>query len=81
MTEEPVPAGEISLRIHKGDANPEDIAAIIAIVGSLAAQSSIQSQTQSQGSLSSWNNKELMFRHFPTPGPGAWRASGLFSSR
>lgn len=79
MTEEHVKSEDVALRIHKGEASSEDIAAIIAIVSSLAAHSSSQSQKQSQGSLNSWNNKELMFRHFPTPGPGAWRASGLFS--
>lgn len=79
MAEEPVAAAEVALNIHKGEANAEDIAAMIAIVSSLAAQSSSQTQKQSQSSLNSWNNKELMFRHFPTPGPGAWRASGLFS--
>lgn len=63
-----------ALRIHKGEANPEDVAVLIALFSAMAAS---QSQEQSQGSLNSWNNRERMFRTFPTPGPGAWRASGL----
>lgn len=62
------------LRIHKGEAAPEDVAALLTL---FTAMTSSNTEEASQDSLHSWNSKERMFRHFPTPGPGAWKASGL----
>ena len=62
------------LRVTQGDASPEDIAALITLFGALAAASTTE---DSSSDIHAWNSKERMFRHFPIPGPGAWRASGL----
>ena len=62
------------LRVIKGAANAEDLAALIALFGALATTTHTE---QTSNDIHAWNNKERMFRHFPIPGPGAWRASGM----
>ena len=62
------------LRVIKGTANAEDLAALIALFGALATTTHTE---QTSNDIHAWNNKERMFRHFPIPGPGAWRASGM----
>ena len=65
------------LNVTKGDANNEDIAALVALFSVMATSQSINNSLEDDRAVSSWNSKERMFRHFPIPGPGAWRASGL----
>ena len=62
------------LRVIQGAANAEDLAALIALFGALATTTHTE---QTFNDIHAWNNKERMFRHFPIPGPGAWRASGM----
>jgi len=62
------------LRVTQGVANAEDLAALIALFGALAATTHTK---QAANDIHAWNSKERMFRHFPIPGPGAWRASGM----
>lgn len=62
------------LRVIQGAANAEELAALIALFGALAATSETE---QTANDIHAWNSKERMFRHFPIPGPGAWRASGM----
>ncbi len=68
MSTEPV------LRITKGDASPEDLAALIALFSAIGTSSDSESTSDE---IHAWSNKEQMFRRFPIPGPGAWRASGM----
>ena len=65
------------LNVTKGDASGEDVAALVALFSVMANSQSINDAQENDRVPSSWNNKERMFRHFPIPGPGAWRASGL----
>jgi len=65
------------LNVTKGDASGEDVAALVALFSVMASSQSTSDAQENDRVLSSWNNKERMFRHFPIPGPGAWRASGL----
>lgn len=60
--------------VTRGEATPEDIAGLIAIFAAHAGASPVNEYPET---VNAWSNKERMFRHFPTPGPGAWRASGL----
>ncbi len=62
------------LRVTQGAATAEDLAALIALFGALATTTHTE---QTANDIHAWNSKERMFRHFPIPGPGAWRASGL----
>lgn len=74
MTQEAPALESPLLRIHQGEASPEDVAVLIALFSAMASH---QAQESSIGLTSSWNSKDHMFRPFPTPGPGAWRSSGL----
>lgn len=62
------------LRITKGDASPEDLAALIALFAAIGTSGE---SAPANNEIHAWSNKEQMFRHFPIPGPGAWRASGM----
>lgn len=62
------------LGIAKGHASDEDLAALIVLFSALGGQSDNSSQGVTPDL---WANKADTFRHFPTPGPGVWRASGL----
>jgi hypothetical protein len=65
------------LNVTKGEASNEDVAALVALFSVMANSQSLSDAREKDRVISSWNNKERMFRHFPIPGPGAWRASGL----
>ncbi len=60
------------LQVVKGDATPEDIAALLVL---FAAQS--QEAPSAATAINAWNSRDHMLRTFPSAGPGAWRASGL----
>ena len=61
------------LQVIRGEANPEDVAALLAVF--TAAQA--QAHTDQPTAIHAWNNREHMMVSFPTAGPGAWRESGL----
>ncbi|MGB4324501.1 MAG: acyl-CoA carboxylase subunit epsilon [Candidatus Nanopelagicales bacterium] len=60
--------------IIKGEPSPEDVAALTALLSAMNASNGV---SEAPSDIHAWNSKERMFRHFPIPGPGAWRASGL----
>jgi hypothetical protein len=61
------------LQVIRGDATPEDIASLLAVFA--AVQASLQPEKLT--AIHAWNARVATMRSFPTPGPGAWRASGL----
>jgi hypothetical protein len=61
------------LRIIRGDASPEELAAVVAV---LAAAGSAAPEEPSPSVPSVWGAPQLR-RPLPPPGPGAWVTSGL----
>ncbi|MFG1941954.1 acyl-CoA carboxylase subunit epsilon [Nonomuraea sp. NPDC048826] len=69
MTEQPRP----QLRIVRGDATPEEIAALVAVLAARPAAPEAPSQARPQ----SWRNPARSMRKPLTPGKAAWRMSSL----
>ena len=63
------------LQVIRGEASPEDVAALLAVFA--AAQAQAQAHTDEPTAIHAWNSREHLMRAFPVAGPGAWRASGL----
>ena len=62
------------LRIIRGSASPEEIAAVVAVLASRSATAAKPPDTEpSRG----WTNRADALRRPLAPGPGAWRASGM----
>jgi hypothetical protein len=60
------------LRIVKGDATPEEIAALVAVLGSLGGTSAPPSPPPP-----AWSAHHRKIRVTPPHGPGGWRSSAL----
>jgi hypothetical protein len=64
------------LRVVRGLAEPDEIAALVTVVTALAARSSESNGSTRPGSnLEGWRNRSALLRPDLHPGPGAWRAS------
>jgi acyl-CoA carboxylase epsilon subunit len=71
MTDDPS-AGELRLRIIKGEPTPEELAALVAV---LMARQSVE--RPSARPPSGWAAPAHRMRRVLSHGPGAWRASAL----
>jgi hypothetical protein len=60
------------LRLVRGDATPEEVAALLAV---LTAASAGQGGEPAPRHTSQWASRERAVRRPLHPGPGAWRAS------
>lgn len=60
------------LRVVRGDATPEEVAALLGVVASLGGGA-----TPPRRPRSSWAHPERQVRRPVHAGPGGWRASGL----
>ncbi len=60
------------LQVVKGDATPEEIAALVAVIASLGGSSPAEPKARS-----TWAHPARGLREVHRHGPGAWRASGL----
>ena len=60
------------LRIVRGDATPEEIAALVVVLAAAARPA-----TPPRPARSLWADRGALLRRPPPAGPGAWRASGL----
>ena len=60
------------LRLVRGDASPEEVAALLAV---LSAASAGAEEKPPPRHTSRWASPERAVRRPLTPGPGAWRAS------
>jgi hypothetical protein len=64
-------AGRPVLRVIRGDATPEEVAALLAVV---AARAAAAPQARPRSSAA-WNDRGRVMRAPVAPGPGAGRAS------
>jgi acyl-CoA carboxylase epsilon subunit len=62
------------LRVVRGDATPEEIAALVAV---LAARSGGEAPAPPRSVKNTWSDRSRLLRRPLATGPGAWRASGL----
>ncbi|GAA1146312.1 acyl-CoA carboxylase subunit epsilon [Nocardioides aquiterrae] len=60
------------LRIIRGDATPEEVAAVVAVLSSLQAAPAAKPRRRPE-----WSHYRRAQRVTPRRGPGGWRASGL----
>ncbi|GAB2847156.1 acyl-CoA carboxylase subunit epsilon [Actinocorallia aurea] len=61
------------LQVIKGDATPEEVAALIAVVSARSAAPAAAPARRA----SVWTDRARLVRGPVRPGPGAWRASAL----
>jgi hypothetical protein len=64
------------LRVVRGDATPEEIAALVATLSALAAARA-SAAPQAPPRASAWTGRSRSLRPPVHPGPGAWRRSAL----
>jgi hypothetical protein len=64
------------LRLVRGDAAPEEIAAIVAVLAARAAGAGRATGAGSARRASAWADPSLGLRRTAVPAPGAWRRSG-----
>ena len=62
------------LRVVKGDASPEEIAALVIALAALRADSEPEGPTTSR---SVWSDRSRLLRSPVHPSPGGWRRSAL----
>ena len=67
------PPGEPLLRVVRGDASPQEIAALVAV---LAARQAVADEP-AEPTPSAWSDRSAQLRYPLSPGPGAWRRSAL----
>ena len=60
------------LRVVRGDATPEEIAALVAVIGSLGAPAEPEPKP-----APAWSSHHRKVRRTLPHGPGGWRNSGL----
>ena len=66
------------LRVVRGEASPEEIAALVATLTAIAAaRSAAEAQAKPAHVLSHWNAPARRLRVPLHPAPGAWRRSAL----
>ena len=61
------------LRVVKGDATPEEVAALVTVIAALGSSAAEQKQEP----RSAWADPAHRMRTTLPHGPGAWRSSGL----
>ena len=76
------PGDERPLRIVRGDATPEEIAALVAALGLVSARAAAERKAAAAakrrtGTKSLWARPVRNIRPPLGPSPGAWRASGF----
>ena len=67
--------GRPLLRVVRGDATPEEIAALVAIL--LARSAGAEAPGPARSGENSWSGPSRLLRRPLSPGPGAWRRSAL----
>lgn len=66
------------LRVVRGDATPEEIAALVATFAAIAAARSAAAEKAKQAPVAmEWNSPARLLRAPLRPAPGAWRRSAL----
>jgi hypothetical protein len=73
----PLSAGDDQpiLRVVRGDATPEEIAALVAVLVTRSADAEAPGRARSVNSA--WSDRSRLLRRPLSPAPGAWRRSAL----
>jgi hypothetical protein len=69
------PSGRPLLRVVRGDATAEEIAALVVVL--LARSADAEASSQARSVSGSWADRSGQIRRPLSPGPGAWRRSAL----
>jgi hypothetical protein len=69
------PPGPPLLRVVRGDATAEDIAALVAVL--LARSADAETPGQARSVNNAWSDRSRQLRRPLSPAPGAWRRSAL----
>ncbi len=69
------PPGQPLLRVVRGDATPEEIAALVALL--LARSGGDEAPGPDRSVKNSWSDRSRLLRRPLSPAPGAWRRSSL----
>jgi acyl-CoA carboxylase epsilon subunit len=69
------PPGRPLLRVVRGDATAEEIAALVAVL--LARSADAEAPGQARSVKNAWSDRSRQLRRPLSPGPGAWRRSAL----
>jgi hypothetical protein len=72
VSEGPVPDDRPPLRLVRGDASPEEVAALLAVLSAASAGGDAEPAPRH---TSRWASRERAVRRPLSPGAGAWRAS------
>ena len=70
------PAGDPVLRVVRGDATPEEIAALVAVLMARSGSADGAALLPVRPAGGAWSDRSRLLRRPPHPGPGAWRRSG-----
>jgi hypothetical protein len=70
------PAGEAALRVVHGDATPEEIAALVAVLAARSGSAAGAARLPARPAGGGWSDRSRQLRRPLRPGPGAWRRSG-----
>ncbi|HEX8004807.1 MAG TPA: acyl-CoA carboxylase subunit epsilon [Trebonia sp.] len=65
------------LRVVRGDASPEEIAALVAALQVIAVSAASVPAAEEPPIVRHWNDRSRLLRPVIHPGPGAWRRSAL----
>jgi len=65
------------LRVVRGDATGEEIAALVAALGAVAAARAAAARAEPARPASAWADRSRLQRSPVHPSPGGWRHSGL----
>jgi Acyl-CoA carboxylase epsilon subunit len=71
------PARQPALRVIRGDATPEEIAALVAILLSRSPDDAGAARRPDRLARSAWSDRSRQLRGPLFPGPSAWRRSAL----
>jgi hypothetical protein len=78
VAEQITPDSAPFLQVVRGDATPEEIAALVATLTAVAAaRSRLAEEAQQAPVRSNWNAPSRLLRSTVHPGAGAWRQSAL----
>jgi hypothetical protein len=69
------PAARPMFRVIRGDATPEEIAALVAMLAARGGGDDAPGPPRSV--KNGWSDRSRLLRRPLAPAPGAWRASGL----
>jgi hypothetical protein len=70
-------AWEPALRVVRGDATPEEIAALVAVLLARSGRGGGPARRAAQPAPGTWSDRSRLLRRPLHPGPGAWRRSVL----